>query len=151
MRASRDRVGTRRKNLQSGRPSTRYACWNLAECGVCGSRMRCVTTHKRKDGTRKRIYRCRHQHQQTGLCNAPDVAAEVVDSWIVGDLSNLVLDMDQVFHAMARDGAAERVAVEAELATVRRKLRRNAALQEKVEDDYLRQLEGGEEGADHHP
>jgi site-specific DNA recombinase len=107
-----DRVQTRlskeAKERGGRRPSEEHgtlALHRLAVCNRCDAPMQAVTSpYARKDGTRKRKYRCKGKRYDA--CDAPQVDALRVDAAVVEHIRHLFIDVEAWQADLAR-GAAE--------------------------------------------
>jgi DNA invertase Pin-like site-specific DNA recombinase len=102
----RRRHGYRQRDLAKGSdrrpkgpPHRNHALAGLAICGRCLERnfatMRPITsTYRRKDGSRRRTYVCRHSVDCTGLCDAPPIDAELVDTHAIAYLQRFLGDFE---------------------------------------------------------
>jgi DNA invertase Pin-like site-specific DNA recombinase len=146
-RKSRDRAkGDKRR--RGGRPTTKFVLAKLGTCDRCGSRLYARRSpYVRKDGTSARHYVCAQVVNQTGLCDMPHIDAEVMDAAVVEYLDQLFVDIEGW-----RDGteAAREKARGAALVGIEQtedELARLDRLAEKVQADYLRQLDADDEDA----
>jgi Recombinase zinc beta ribbon domain len=107
---------------RAGATSRRFLLATLGRCWNCGETMYAVTsTYKRVDGTRARNYMCGHVKNGTGLCDAPSVPAELVDSYVLKHLGDFTDAADRWLHELGSDrqgaeAAAERALADAEAA-----------------------------------
>lgn len=144
-RLMRDRAGRDRATgscRRPGRPNSRHLLAGLAVCASCGDRMwPTISTYRRKDGTQRRTYLCRHIKDGTGLCRQPAIDAEVVDAKVAAHLHELLLNFDQWSAERQHGSDTHLAALLAELERVRFQhaamVRREAALVE----DYARHVE----------
>jgi hypothetical protein len=114
MRSARDRApGARR----IGRPNTNHALARLAVCARCGRRMGAFTSsYRRKDGSRRRFYRCVTAHDGSGKCDyGHPINAEPVDANLVAGLDRLMVDFDTWAERVRSDADEERARLEAEV------------------------------------
>jgi site-specific DNA recombinase len=97
-RRKRGRTGrdlAKGSDRRPGRPHVNHALAGLAVCARCSEVMRPITSgYRRKDGSRRRTYRCRHVHEGTGLCDAPEVDAEAVDTGVINQLDRYLGDFE---------------------------------------------------------
>lgn len=146
-RATRDRSrGDKRR--RGGRTTSHFVLAKLAICDRCGSRLYARTSpYERKDGTHKRQYVCAHVVNQTGMCDQPPIDAASVDPAVVDHLNRLFVDFEAWQGETER---AQRSAIDAAQEAVdaaEREVRRLDGLAKKVQADYLRQLEAGDDDA----
>ena len=108
-RAVRDLSGGKHPPAERGRPNANHALARLALC-ECGGPMYSYTSpyRRKRDGGRKRAYRCLRKHQGTGTCDAPDVDAELVDAYVVAELPKLMLDFTVLKRRIEDRHGAER-------------------------------------------
>jgi site-specific DNA recombinase len=145
--AERDNAPGRRP--RGGRPTRLYALSKLAVCERCGEPMYAMTSayRRKRDGAKGRAYLCKNVHVGTGLCDAPRIDAEVVDLAVISHLDTLFIDFDgwiaELDQASTQRRAEVGVALEAELAKLDH-LERRA---QRIERDYLRQVDEGNERA----
>jgi DNA invertase Pin-like site-specific DNA recombinase len=146
-RVTRDRSrGDKRR--RGGRTTSHFVLAKLAICDRCGSRLYARTSpYERKDGTHKRQYVCAQVMSQTGMCDQPPIDAASVDPAVVDHLNQLFVDFDAWQGETERAqqsaiDAAQETADEAE-----REVRRLDGLAKKVQTDYLRRLEAGDDDA----
>lgn len=101
------------KHRRGGRPTARHALARLAVCHRCGEHMYAQTLpHVRKDGTRRRRYVCKNVHTGTGLCEAPSVDAERVDTAVASELDRLFIDVKAWQAELGRGLLDKRTAIE---------------------------------------
>jgi hypothetical protein len=131
MRAARDRGPGARK---TGRPNTNHALARLAVCAHCGGRMGAFTSsYVRKDGSRRRFYRCIQAHDGSGICNAiRPIGAELVDTAVVAGLDSLLVDFDAWAERIRDQHHGERQHLEAEVEQAEDGLARQSARSDKV-------------------
>jgi DNA invertase Pin-like site-specific DNA recombinase len=146
-RVTRDRSrGDKRR--RGGRTTSHFVLAKLAVCDRCGSRLYSRTSpYRRKDGTHKRQYVCSQVVNQTGMCDQPPIDAEAVDPAVVDHLNRLFVDFEAWQGETER---AQRSAIDAAQEAVdeaEREVRRLDGLAEKVQADYLRRLEAGDDDA----
>jgi site-specific DNA recombinase len=99
-----------------GHPNVNHALAGLATCGGCREKMRPVTsTYRRKDGSRKRTYNCRHVQDGTGLCHEPPVDAELIDNHVVNELQRYLGDFEAWRDQLTSGYASERQRLEREV------------------------------------
>jgi hypothetical protein len=106
-----------------------------------------TSPYVRKDGTKQRSYVCASVRDATGLCDAPKIPAEVVDRAVVDQLRHLFIDIESWQREVAQGIETQAAAVERVLVRERKALAKNDGLAEKVQADYLRQLDAGDEQA----
>jgi site-specific DNA recombinase len=93
-RGGRDAAKGSNRNPR-GRMHTNHALAGLAVCGRCFEPMRPITsTYRRKDGSRRRNYVCRHVKDGTGLCDAPPLDAELIDIHVINELHRYLGDFE---------------------------------------------------------
>ena len=104
-----------------GRPHVNHALAGLGVCGRCVWErgrfefMRPITsTYRRKDGSRRRTYVCRHVHECKGLCDMPPVDAEVIDIHVVNGLQHFLGDFEAWREQLLGGYANERQRLEGE-------------------------------------
>ena len=108
---------------QRGRPHANHALAGLALCGKCLSNgrysvMRPITSsYRRQDGSRGRTYVCGHVQDATGLCDAPRIDAELIDTHVVNELQRYLGDFEAWRDQLTSGYASERQRLERELAT----------------------------------
>ena len=148
LRAARDRaVGSDRT---PGRPNSRHVLAGLAVCARCGAKMRPrVSTYKRKTGpnagTRARYYLCAHQAESDGLCDAPQVDAEVVDAAFIRHLESFFVDFDGWLANVTRERATDRATVEKSIRAERGRLADVNRQRDALADRYAVLLDSGDE------
>ncbi len=54
-----------------------------------------TSSYRRKDGSRRRSYVCRHVHDGTGLCDMPAVDAEAIDTGVINQLDSYLGDFER--------------------------------------------------------
>jgi DNA invertase Pin-like site-specific DNA recombinase len=131
MRTARDRAPGAKK---TGRPNTNHALARLAVCAKCGGRMAAYTSsYVRKDGSRRRFYRCVQAHDGSGMC-APGhpIDAEPVDGGVVAGLPTLMVDFDAWAARIRDEYGQEQARLEAELDRAELQLRNQTCRAEKV-------------------
>jgi hypothetical protein len=112
-RRMRARPGTD-GHRSTGRPHTNHALAGLAVCAYCmrqGRRsvMRPITSsYRRKNGTRQRTYVCGHVQDFTGLCHAPRIDAELVDTHVINGLQRYLGDFEAWLEQLLSGYASER-------------------------------------------
>ena len=122
-RGRRDRDLAKGSDRRPGPPHRNHALAGLALCGRCiiagrDEVMRPVTsTYRRKDGSRKRTYVCRHVHECTGVCDAPPIDAELIDTHVVNELQRYLGDFEAWREQLQTGYASERERLERELST----------------------------------
>jgi hypothetical protein len=126
-RRGRERKGrdvAKGSDRRPGRPHVNHALAGLAVCGRCIWRsgrvevMRPITsTYRRKDGSRKRTYVCRHVQGCTGVCDMPPVDAELIDTHVFNGLQNYLGDFEAWRDQLLSGYASERQRLERELCT----------------------------------
>jgi hypothetical protein len=121
MRARADRDGANGSNRNPrGRMHTNHALATLATCGRCFEVMRPVTsTYRRKDGSRHRKYVCRHVRDGTGLCDAPAIDAELIDTHVVNELHRYLGDFETWRDQLLSGYANERERIQREVDAAR--------------------------------
>jgi Recombinase zinc beta ribbon domain len=141
-------------NRRPGRPSTRFAlAAGLAYCGhrredgfVCGGRMRGrVSPYKRKDGTQRRTYLCEHAFDGSGLCDAPAIDAEAVDSALIGHLDGFFLDFEGWLADVLSSRGAQRHAQEDQLERERDRLATLNRREPKLRERWTGAIEAGDD------
>jgi site-specific DNA recombinase len=146
--AIRDRAAdSRASRNDSGRPTRRYVLSKLAVCARCGEPMYASTSpYKRKrDGGKARTYLCKNVHGGTGLCDAPRINAEVVDLAVIRHLDTLFIDFDAWLAELDKSAEQQRAELEAALDSELAKLAKLDTRVERIEADYLRQIDKGDE------
>lgn len=140
--AQRDRAeGSNRR----GRPNSRHYFARLAVCGKCGSRMNSVTSpYKRKDGSQRRTYLCSHVRAGTGLCNAPSIDAELVETAF---LQKCRIDLEQWVKELSGSRQDKLRAAEQALDTERSLLAQRERQVSQIQQSYLTELDKGNENA----
>lgn len=154
-RAGRDQAATGRP--KGGRPTTRYALAKLGVCDACGSRMYATTSpyKRKKDGAHQRTYTCAHVQNQTGLCDAPKIDADVIDRAVVEHLDKLFVDFEAWVARLAEGANQQRKQLEgrlnAKMAELTKHERREAKLRERYLDsvDADTGLRAAQEAYDH--
>jgi DNA invertase Pin-like site-specific DNA recombinase len=146
-RVTRDRSrGDKRR--RGGRPTSNFVLAKLAICDRCGSRLYARTSpYRRKDGTHKRQYMCAEVASQTGMCDQPPIDAESVDPGVVEYLDRLFVDFEAWQGQTESAQAAAIDAAQAAVDAAEQEVRRLDRLAAKVQADYLRQLEAGDDDA----
>jgi site-specific DNA recombinase len=120
-RGRRDRDLAKGSDRRPGPPHRNHALAGLALCGRCvingrNETMRPITsTYRRKDASRKRTYVCRHVHDCTGLCDAPPIDAELIDTQVVNELQRYLGDFEAWRDQLESGYASERQRLEREL------------------------------------
>jgi DNA invertase Pin-like site-specific DNA recombinase len=147
-RVLRDRArGDRRR--RGGSQATKYVLGRLAICDRCGARLyaRTETYKRKKDGQKRRYYRCANVVNQTGTCDQPRLDAELIDEAVVDYLDRLFVDFDawRTETERARDSARDTVLAALKAAEV--EVARLDKLVGKVQADYLKRLDAGEDNA----
>lgn len=146
-RTVRDRAkGDRRR--RGGRTTSHFVLAKLAVCDRCGGRLYSRTSpYRRKDGTRKRQYICAHVVNQTGMCDQPPIDAEAVDPAVVDHLNRLFVDFDAWQGETERTRQSAIDSAQVAVDDAEREVRRLDGLADKVQADYLRQLDAGDDAA----
>lgn len=122
-RAQRDRMKRNDPRRRGGRPTIRFALAKIAVCDRCGESMYSrKSPYKRKDGSHARHYLCANVHGETGLCDAPKVNAEKVDTAIISYLDGLFVNFEEWQDEVARGRASKRDAVNADLKRAQNRL-----------------------------
>ncbi len=81
----------------------------LAVCSARGERMYCQTApYVRKDGSKRRTYRCGNVKACTGVCDAKPVDAEAVDTAVMERLHDLLPDFERWIEQIEDRHASER-------------------------------------------
>lgn len=146
-RVTRDRSrGDKRR--RGGRSTSHFVLARLAICDRCGSRLYARTSpYERKDGTHKRQYVCAQVANQTGMCDQPPIDAEAVDPAVVDHLNHLFVDFDAWQGETERTRRSAIDAAQQAVDEAEREVRRLDGLAKKVQADYLRRLEAGDDDA----
>jgi len=145
--ASRDRVASGRP--RGGRSTRKYALSKIAVCDRCGEPMYASTSPymRKRDGSKARSYLCKNVHGSTGLCDAPRIDAEAVDLAVITHLDSLFIDFDAWITELDKSSEQRRgeigTALDAELAKLDQLERRG----QRIEADYLRQVDAGNDQA----
>ena len=71
----------------------------------------------RKDGSRRGIYLCRHVADVTGLCDAPPIDAELIDTHFVNELQRYLSDFEAWRDQLQSGYGSEHERLERELST----------------------------------
>lgn len=144
--AARDRGG---RPSGSGRPTGRYVLSKLAVCERCGEPMYASTSpYKRKrDGGQARTYLCKNVHGGTGLCDAPRINAEAVDLAVIQHLDTLFIDFDAWIAELDNSTDQQRAEIQAKLDTDLATLAKLDKRVERIEADYIRQIDKGDDNA----
>jgi site-specific DNA recombinase len=140
IRAARDKApGSNRR--PTGRPPSNHALARLAFCGQCGQRMYAITSpYKRKDGTRRRTYKCGNAQFATGMCTAAPIDAEPVDRAVISNLDRYLGDYDAWRTQIETAQHAERASLSRGVEAARKDLTDLQTRVEKIEADYERQV-----------
>lgn len=151
-RRARDRsAGGRARAAErdkGGRPTTRYALAKLAVCDRCGERMYATTSpYKRKDGSQARRYVCANVRFSTGLCDQPQVDAEKVDTAVVRYMGDLFIDYEAFVAELSRGSDEQARAARLALDAALEEIDVLDTRAERIEADYLRQMDAGDSGA----
>jgi hypothetical protein len=116
---------------------TNHALARLAVCGRCFEVMRPVTsTYRRKDGSRHRKYVCRHVRDGTGLCDAPAIDAELIDTHVVNELHRYLGDFETWREQLLSGYANERERIRQEVEAARADLAEQEARVDRT-DGYI--------------
>lgn len=136
-RAARD-LASPERHRRGGRSSTRHALAKLAVCHRCGERMYAqVLPHVRKDGTQRRRYVCKSVHTGTGMCDAPSVDAERVDTAVAAHLERLFIDVESWQAELSRGASAKRDRAAEKLARAEAELAKLNRREPKLRDRYI--------------
>ena len=93
-RADRDLAPGKHKT--GGRPNKNHLLAKMATCVRCGEPMRAITSsYRREDGKRRRKYRCANVADQTGLCDAPSIDADLIEGSVVDNLRGLIVNLEE--------------------------------------------------------
>jgi DNA invertase Pin-like site-specific DNA recombinase len=138
-RAGRDRAMGSNRNPR-GRTHSNHALAGLAVCGRCVQEgeeiqyMRPITsTYRRKDGSRRRTYVCRHVHGSTGLCDMPPIDAEQIDTHVVNELRNYLGDFEAWQEQLLSGYANERERLAREIEAARKDFAEQEQITERTE------------------
>jgi DNA invertase Pin-like site-specific DNA recombinase len=132
-------------NRTPGRPNSRHALAGLARC-KCGDLMRTkISPYRRKDGTQRREYVCRHVAECDGTCDAPRVDAELVDRQVISHLRGFFLDFHASQAAVIERAETRRQLLAARVEERRAQLAEIAKRERAVADRYARAVTEADE------
>jgi hypothetical protein len=148
-RPERDNAPDAHPAPRDGRPPSNHALARLAVCGRCGGRMTGYTaSYRRKDGTRKRTYKCRNYHHNTGVCDQGPVDGALVDAAVTSDLRTLLVDFEAWRGRIEDRHNAERGGLARQVERAEEELAAQAHKTEKVEAKWSEYLATDERKAD---
>jgi len=134
---------------RGGRATRKYALSKIAVCDRCGEPMYASTSpYKRKrDGAKARSYLCKNVHGSTGLCDAPRIDAEAVDLAVITHLDSLFIDFDAWITELDKSAEQRRCEIRTVLEAELAKLDQLDQRARRIEADYLRQVDEGNDRA----
>jgi hypothetical protein len=107
-----------------------------------------TSNYARKDGTRRRLYRCTHVRDSTGLCHAPSVPAEIVDAEILRNLPRLMLDFETWRDGLVAKASGVRDRMRAEVERAEQSYADAVTLHERAQARWLRLTSADDPAAD---
>lgn len=119
----------------------------LCRCGECGSAMHTIRNAPRVDGTQARFLHCAESRDANGGCSAPRIRAEAIEAPFVGQLDAFAVDLDALVAERASTIAGAADALAGRLGQAEAEVERIDRLRSRVQADYLRQVEAGDDGA----
>jgi DNA invertase Pin-like site-specific DNA recombinase len=149
--AARDK-GKGSDRTPKGRPGSNHLLWQLARCGRCRGAMRTITSSYRRKtdrqgaaGGRKRHYRCEHVHDHDGVCDAPDVDADVVEPGLIAQLDRYFTDLDALVADAVGDRDDVRDMLERQVTTEREQVVKLRAREDLLSAKYAEHLAAGQD------